>query len=176
MAGSKHRQTEVIGTVTAGRPSSFDKAKGDTICERLMAGESLRAICRDDNMPDISTVYRWLSQFEEFHAQYARAREVQADGFVDEIFDIADDAQNDWMERLGDDNQPEGWKFNGEHVQRSRLRVDSRKWFASKVLPKRWGDKIQQEISGPDGSPIQVQQQACPPLDREAWLKTYGDN
>lgn len=127
-----------------GRPSSFTQDVADEICTRIAAGESLRGICRDDNLPDAATVFRWLASNDEklngFREQYARARDIQADALVDEILEISDDATNDWMERNGKDD--EGYQLNGEHVQRSRLRVDSRKWFASKVAPKKYGDKL----------------------------------
>lgn len=115
-------------------------------------------------MPAASTVFGWLAGSNEklrpFMEQYARAREMQADCLVDEILEISDDGTNDWMERRSEDEKGAGvgtgWILNGEHVQRSRLRVDSRKWFASKVFPKKYGDKIQAEVTGKDGGPIQV--------------------
>lgn len=93
-------------------------------------------------------VLRWLADEdrEDFRRQYARAREAQADTIFDEIIDIADNATNDWMERNGQDD--EGYQLNGEHVQRSRLRLDARKWMAGKLAPKKYGDKIQTEHSG----------------------------
>lgn len=83
--------------------------------------------------------------------QYARAKEIQAEGFAEELMDIADDGTNDWMEKLDKDGKPIGWMLNGEHVQRSKLRVDTRKWVASKLLAKKYGDKIQNEVSGEIG-------------------------
>jgi hypothetical protein len=147
-----------------GRPTSFKQSTGDEICKRLAEGESLRGICRDDHMPAASTVFGWLAGSDEklrpFMEQYARAREAQADNLVDEILEISDDGTNDWMERRSEAEKgagvESGWVLNGEHVQRSRLRVDSRKWFASKVYPKKYADKIQQEISGKDGGPLKV--------------------
>ncbi|MFX3756332.1 hypothetical protein ACJBQH_10410, partial [Streptococcus suis] len=75
----------------------------DVICERIVEGQSLREIVRDPVMPASSTVFKWLSQFPSFAEQYTRAREAQADTIFDEILDIADNAQNDWMERAGED-------------------------------------------------------------------------
>lgn len=98
-------------------------------------------ICRADHMPNPSTVYRWLDVNEDFRNRYTRAREDQADTLADEILSIADDAQNDWMERQGD-AAGSGWQLNGENVQRSRLRIDSRKWIAAKLKPKKYGDKV----------------------------------
>lgn len=134
----------------------FSQELADLICDRIADGESLRAICRSDGMPAPSTVCLWLSQNPGFSEQYARAREAQADALAEETLEIADDARNDWMERQSDGDKSEGWVLNGEHVQRSRLRIDARKWFASKVAPKKYGDKVQAEVSGPDGNPLQM--------------------
>ena len=134
------------------RAGSFTQEMADKICDRLANGESLRAICRDDDMPPTSTVCKWLSERPEFVEQYARAREAQADAIFDEILEIADDASNDWMERFGDENA--GWQANGEHIQRSKLRIDSRKWMASKLAPKKYGERITNEITGKDGEPL----------------------
>ena len=124
-----------------GRPSSFTQEVADAICERLADGESLRAICRDDDMPNKATVFRWLASNKSFSDQYTRARETQADTIVDEILDIADDGSNDWMRRNGKDGEP-GWQENGEAMRRSQIRIDARKWMAGKMRPKVYSDKL----------------------------------
>jgi hypothetical protein len=125
----------------AGRPTDYNAAIAQTICERLADGQSLREICRDDDMPGRTTVLRWLNEHEEFRGQYAIAREAQADHMADEILEIADDASNDWMTRkVGED---EVQVLNTEHVNRSRLRVDSRKWLLAKIMPKKYGERVQ---------------------------------
>lgn len=143
-----------------GRPSDYTQETADIICSRIAAGESLRTICLDDEMPGQSTVFRWLESRLDFREQYARAREAQADFYADEIIKISDDGSNDWMERRSEAEKGAGvntgWVLNGEHVQRSRLRVDARKWYASKVAPKKYGDKLISEHSGPDGGPIET--------------------
>jgi hypothetical protein len=78
-----------------GRPSSFTQEIADEICERLVEGESLRKICRDDHTPNVATVCRWLASNEGFREHYAHARALQADTLADEILDIADDASLD---------------------------------------------------------------------------------
>lgn len=135
-----------------GRPSDFTDDLASEICDRLCAGESLRTIVRDDHMPASSTVFKWLAARPAFAEQYARAREVQADAIFEDILDIADDARNDWMERRGENDA--GWQANGEHIQRSRLRVDARKWMAGKLAPKKYGEKTALELSGKDGAPL----------------------
>lgn len=140
----------------AGRPSGFTKTIADTICGRIAGGESLRAICRDEDMPSKSMVMRWLAQNESFRDQYAQAREIQIDELAEEILDIADDGSNDWMEREQKDGGT-GWTLNGEHVQRSRLRIDSRKWLLGKMAPKKYGEKMTQELTGADGGGLVLQ-------------------
>jgi hypothetical protein len=73
---------------------------------------------------------------------------------AEEMLEIADDAKNDWMERQDDEGGNIGWRLNGDHVQRSRLRIDTRKWLASKLKPKKYGDKL--ELGGDDNSPLTV--------------------
>lgn len=127
----------------AGRPTLYTPELADVICERLANGESMRSVSRDPDMPASATLFKWLRVHPEFAEQYARAKQESADALVDEILDIADDGTNDWMERLDRDGQPIGWQLNGEHVQRSRVRIDSRKWIASKLKPKKYGDRIE---------------------------------
>src|SRR3954452_13992490 len=120
-----------------GRPSVFSEAIAAEICERLASGESLRVICRDDTMPGQTTVFRWLSEGRDgFREQYACAREAQADRFADEIIEIADDTSGDWIERDG------VVVVDHEHIQRSKLRVDTRKWLMARMAPRKWGDKV----------------------------------
>lgn len=127
------------------RPSIYTPELAARICEEIASGRSLRDICRDEGMPHRATILRWLAKHEEFRDQYARAREAQADHMADEILEIADDGNNDWMERLGPEGQSRGWVVNGECAQRSKLRVDARKWLLSKMLPKKYGDKVEVE-------------------------------
>ncbi len=131
-----------------GRPSKYTPELASEICARMASGRSLRDVCRDEDMPDISTVIRWLADDEkaEFRAQYARAREAMADVMAEEVLEISDDGSNDWMLRFDDDGNST-YVLNGEHVQRSRLRVDARKWLLSKVSPRKYGEKIGVEHS-----------------------------
>lgn len=128
--------------VKAGRPSSFTQAMADLICERLAKPESLRSICEDETMPGKTTVLRWLRQHDEFRNQYARAREDQADAFADEILEIADDGSRDYTTRqdANDDDFP---VVDHDHIQRSKLRVETRKWLMGKMAPKKYGDRLQ---------------------------------
>jgi len=99
----------------------------------------------------MSTVFKWLREKPEFSQQYARAKEESADALFEELLEIADDGTNDWMERQNAEGENIGWQLNGEHVQRSRLRLDTRKWALSKLKPKKYGDRIHTEHSGTIG-------------------------
>jgi hypothetical protein len=123
-----------------GRPSGYSQELADRICAELADGKSLRTVCKAEGMPSTQTVFRWLRTHEGFCDQYARAKDEAADALVDEMLDIADEATNDWMEVHDKDNP--GYRLNGEHINRSRLRVDTRKWIAAKLKPKRYGDKV----------------------------------
>ncbi len=149
-ANPKHERSSSKKT---GRPSDYNFEVTSAICVRLGLGESLREICRDEAMPDKSTVMRWLATHQEFRDQYASAREAQADYYAEEIIEISDDATNDWMERKRSDGSAEEVE-NKEVLNRSRLRVDTRKWLMARMAPKKYGDKITQEVTGADGSPL----------------------
>lgn len=137
----------------------------DTICERISDGESLRSICSDPEMPNKASVFRWLAQDETLSDQYTRAREAQADGLFDEILDIADDAQNDWSE--SDDGSV---SLNKENIQRSKLRIDARKWMAGKMRPKVYGDKIEVEQSG------QINVISSEPISADDWEAEHAED
>lgn len=125
---------------------AYDKQKTfDIICDRISKGESVRSVLRDDDMPNRSTFYEWLDEDEDKANQYARAANDRADTIFDEMFEIADDGTNDTMiVDMGEGEQVE--KLNTEHIQRSKLRIDTRKWALSKMNPKKYGDKMEQKV------------------------------
>lgn len=116
-----------------GRRSTYTPELAAAICERLAAGESLRAICEPDDMPAHSTVLRWVNVDKEFADHYARARDVGLDVMADELLDIADEPPGTVF--------PSGGTDNGA-VAHQKLRVDTRKWYLSKLAPKRYGDRL----------------------------------
>ena len=122
--------------MAGGRPSDYTDELADRICSELSDGKSMRTVCSPDNMPDKATVFRWIRTRGEFRNQYARAKEESADALTDEMLDIADDTANDYIK-----TDEEGIRLNPENIQRSRVRIDTRKWLASKLKPKKYGDK-----------------------------------
>jgi len=130
-----------------------EKEKTDTfnfICKEIESGKSLREVLRDnDNMPSTQTLYKWIDSESEKSKQYARACELRADIIFDEMIEIADDGRNDFMTKdIGDGVEVQ--VLNSEHIQRSRLRIDTRKWILSKMNPKKFGDKTDITTNGKD--------------------------
>lgn len=114
----------------------------------LAEGHTLAQCVRACGFGSPAKITDWAREDEEFAARYARAMEQRTDHMAEEILSIADDGNNDWMER-------EGFVVpNYEHIQRSKLRVDARRWLMSKMLPKKYGDRLSHEHGGPDGGPI----------------------
>lgn len=136
-----------------GRPSSFKQSIADAICLRMISGESLRSICRDDDMPGATTVFAWLRERPEFQKQYARAQLDRADHMAEEILDIADDSRNDteWRGRDGQEYEV----ANSEWIARSRVRIDARKWLMGKMNPKKYGDRV--ALAGDESAPLTIQ-------------------
>ncbi len=130
-----------------GRPSSFKQEVADKICEGLSQGMSLRAVSRQEDMPSIPTILLWMSQNSSFLEQYTRAKEVGIELLAEELIEIADDATNDYMERKNSDGSVE-MVIDQENIQRSRLRIDTRKWALSKILPKKYGDRVEVANTG----------------------------
>ena len=135
-----------------GRPTTYNEEIANEILERIVLGESLRSIVKDDHMPVISTVFRWMSHNEEFSKQYTRAKEEQAELLADEIVAISDEAET--VVKTYGDGMTEV-VFDSTAVARNRLRIDARKWVASKLKPKRYGDKL--ELAGNPDAPITIQ-------------------
>lgn len=141
-----------------GRPSTYTRELAARICDDISHGKSVRQICGAGDMPACSTLYKWLIEHDDFSEQYARAREVQAESFADEIVDIADEQPTTVVGKTGKgEDAAEIWGIDSAGIQRNRLRVDARKWVISKLLPKKYGDFQRQEISGPDGGPVKYE-------------------
>lgn len=153
-----------------GRPTILCCALVDEICARISDGETTRSICADEAMPAMTTLFRWLREDEDFKQQYARAKEIQLERMAEEILDISDDGTNDYMDRVTRDGEVES-VLNHEHVTRSKLRVDSRKWLLSKLAPKKYGDKA---IVQHEGGETPIQHEVICPAASELLAKIIG--
>lgn len=108
------------------RPSIYTKDITDHICQRIVDGESLRQICKDDSLPNRDTIYCWLQSNKAFSDQYTQARMMQADQFFDEMDEIIRKPMQNMIQ-----------------IQQARLQIDTMKWRLSKMLPKIYGDKVE---------------------------------
>lgn len=108
------------------RPTKYTDELAIEICSEIANGLSLRKICERDDIPSIDTIRRWLldEDKQQFQAQYARARDEQADFYADAIIEEADKATD------------------RDSAAAAKVKVDARKWVASKLKPKRYGDKL----------------------------------
>lgn len=124
-----------------GRVSTFSQKIADKIVDLIAGGKTLTEACKSPGMPNRRTVQRWCHQFPEFDRQYQRSQELLADALFDEIKAIADDGTGDvTIDAKG--RQRVDW----ENVNRSKLRVETRKWLAAQLNPRKYGDKLRQEI------------------------------
>lgn len=141
---------EILASIQ-GRPTTYTEAMGEKICDLLMEGLSLNSICRLEGMPAKSTVLKWAhnpDRFREedrpalraFGNQYRIARDLQVEGEIDNLQDIADDARNDYMEIMDHNGECVGYRENGEFINRSKLRTHVRQWYAMKMKPKKYGE------------------------------------
>ena len=124
------------------------------ICRRVSLGQSMLSVLTagDRTLPKYETALAWLTDYPDFAQAYSAAQRARGDVLFEEALTVADDARNDWIAR-NDPNNP-GWLANGEHIARSKLRVDTRKWAASKLNPARYGDKL--AVEGNPDRPLVV--------------------
>ena len=113
-----------------GRPTILNDRLIDELCQRLSQGVSMRSVCRDDDMPCMATIWRWLRENDNFAKRYTAAKQESADAMIEDILAISDQ----------DDEE--------ESTNRSRLRVDTRKWIAAKLRPEKYSEKLDLTPSG----------------------------
>lgn len=137
-AVSEHFQDmNAIAKVT-GRPSVFTPELAEEICQLIMLGGSVQEIGANPKFPGETTIYRWLQNDEIFREMYTSAREAQADRKFDQAWILARDAT-----------------IEDAHVR--RLQVDTIKWQAGKLSPRKYGDLKRVEMTGADGGAIVVE-------------------
>lgn len=143
-------------TKPRGRPSKFTQALADEIAARLSKGEPLTVICSDAHMPEDRTVRRWQEVDAEFASDIADARARGFDAIAAECIAIAEDGSRDYAPRENADGTTYE-AFNSEHVQRSKLRIETRLKLLAKWDPRRYGERTQTELTGPNGGPLSVE-------------------
>ena len=114
-----------------GRPSKYTPELADHICRRLAIGDSMRKVCSDPEMPDITTVFKWIREKPEFAQQYARAKDESAHAHSERILEVVDRVLNDEV-----------------NPNAARVAIDALKWTAARMMPKRFGDRVDANLSG----------------------------
>lgn len=137
MAAKKRARSPKPKPRPVGAPTKYTRQLADAVCSRLAGGESLRAICRDPDMPSRETVRLWRegqrNADEAFAGRYARAQDEKADLYAEQV--------------LVESRAALTAKSTHE-VQARKLMADNLKWTASRMLPRRWGDKVELEVGG----------------------------
>ena len=158
MKTNKHTQKPTKEKRSIGRPRILPREKIMTrLCEIIaQSNKGLRTAVKEINQEfklkiDVGMIFDWLDDSPELAQRYVRAKEEQADYLVDEMLQIADDTSDDEIFVEVDDASGKSAKkvINHEAISRSRLRVDTRKWIASKLKPKRYGEKLDVGSSEP---------------------------
>lgn len=129
-----------------GRPSSYSESVASEICMRIAEGESLLAICKDDHLPSRTTVHEWIVDNKNgFADMYARAKAACVDRMAEEIIEIANTPEIG----VKTVSKATGMETTeGDMVEHRRLKIDARKWYLSKVAPKKYGDKLDLNHTG----------------------------
>ena len=122
----------------------------DKICNLIVNGASLRSALLTLDGIHASDFFKWLRDDPKKNEQYARASTERAEFFREEILDIADDGSNDYVKKFNKKGEFIGYEVDKENIQRSKLRVDTRKWHMSKVNPKKYGNIPDQEDKNDD--------------------------
>lgn len=150
LAKKPARKAAASAPKKVGAPTKYTEELADDICEQIMQGKALHDVAKAVRV-DKTTILRWVEHNPEFRNRYVRAREIQADLLAEEIVSIADELEIE-AKYQGDTVT---FDVSATAVQRNRLRVDARKWYASKLAPKKYGDKLDTTVAGADGGPVQ---------------------
>jgi hypothetical protein len=123
-----------------GRPTDYTPELAEQICDAIATNAMglTRLSKKYDWFPDKDTIFQWRRKHKDFADRYAKAKQDQVEALVDEIIEISDDSSQDVL--INDNGNVVA---NTEFIQRSRLRIDTRKWLASKLVPKLYGDRVQ---------------------------------
>lgn len=125
-----------------GRPHGYTEEKALEICELVADGQSINKISKMPGMPTRSTILKWFRDVPEFSVMYARAKEIGFEVLADEIIDLADAAEN----------------ADKDQCRRHQLMIDTRKWLLAKLQPRKYGERVTQEIVGnKEEAPVQVE-------------------
>jgi hypothetical protein len=156
----------------AGRPSLYTREISDKICEGIANGRTLNQICREPGMPARPTVMAWvLGDVDGISDRYARARDLMLEHWAEEVIDIAEDGTNDWVEK----QYKSGVQvvLDREHVSRSDLRINSRRWLLSKLKPEKYGERVTVKNEG--NGDVEAEPESVQAERREKWVAKHSN-
>jgi transposase-like protein len=122
---------EVVRTNKRGRPSIFTQELRTEILSQIAEGKSIRTICRQEGMPSMQSIFYWLAENEDFSEQYVRAKKEQAHALSEDILELAEEVRQGKID-----------------PNAGRVAGDLKKWSASKLLPRIYGDKLDLTTDG----------------------------
>ena len=129
-----------------GPPSTFTEEVFAEILLRMSGGETISSICRSEGMPHRDTFRMWRGLDPSYHQRYLEAKQAGYDAIADDCLDIADDGSRDYKP-----NADGALVADHDHIQRSKLRVDTRLKLLAKWASGTYADKIHTEHSGTVG-------------------------
>lgn len=132
----------------------YDAELAAKVLDLLAQSGSLRRVCRELGVSRNSIIPWVVDNTEGFGDAYARAKEHGIDTLVEETLDIADDGSNDYMAAK------DGMQLDTEHIQRSKIRVETRRWLAERMAPRRYGLKQGVDVTNSDGTLAPVDETA----------------
>jgi hypothetical protein len=161
------------------KPVSLTQAIAEEIVRRYASGETIKSICEDPDMPSRGAIYLWLADDRDTRSTVliawqdamAKARTAHAFAMADDVIDIADDGTNDYVTK----ERPDGSTYeavNSEHIQRSKLRVDTRLKLVEKLAPEQFGNALQ--LTGANGGPIKIENSPKDTARRLAFALALG--
>lgn len=168
-----NEKNEVVKTKNkVGRPTIYTEEFGEEICLAVAtSSDGLSKLCAQyPHWPNQNTIYEWRIKFKEFGERYTRAQTIKIEGYIDQLIEIADDTSNDDIIRI-DENGNEKRICNSEWINRSRLRIDTRKWLASKLAPKVYGERVSSEVSIVNDKTVAIKE-----LSEKLLLERYSDD
>ena len=128
---------------------TFSEELISNIFSRVSNGESINKICSAPDMPNRKSFFEWVQNSEDIQRRYELAIVARTDFYAEEIIEIADDGSRDtYIDSEGNE------RTDNEVVARAKLRMDARKWFVSKMNPKKYGDKL--ALSGDPAAPLLI--------------------
>lgn len=134
--------------------STFTQALFDQICDLIADGRSVREICARKGMPNRRTFQNWYQRTPELQAQYDRACIEREEVYFEQIITIADECRKGIKTTTKANGEVE--TVETDMTERAKIQIDARKWSLARMNRKKYGDHITEELTGPNGGPIQT--------------------